>query len=321
MSKSAQVDIPSPQRALSGILNVDKPTGLTSHDVVVAVRRLSGQRKVGHAGTLDPMATGVLLVCLGRATRVSEYLMASPKAYRAAVCLGVSTTTHDAEGEVVRETKVDVTRAEVEAALRQFVGEIDQTPPMYSAVKHDGKRLYKLARQGITVQVSPRKVSISRVCIAAWTPPVAHLAVECGPGTYIRALARDLGTALGCGAHVASLRRTLSGQFTVDQAVTLKQLKEAFVGGNQAEILHPLDAAFYHLPALYLNAEMARRVAMGQYVDQTENAVQGAQARAYAPGGYFVAIVSLDPRRGIWRPRKVFARSDEIPSAQPVDVP
>jgi len=179
---------------ISGILNVNKPTGMTSHDVVDRVRRMTGQRRVGHTGTLDPLATGVLVVCLGQATRVAEYLMAD-KVYRAQLCLGVSTDTHDAKGEVIATAEVDVREEEgwrIRKALASFVGSIQQVPPMYSALKRQGVPLYKLARQGITVEREPRPVQIHDIELLAWTPPLLVIRVDCSPGTYIRALARDL---------------------------------------------------------------------------------------------------------------------------------
>jgi tRNA pseudouridine55 synthase len=324
------------REALCGILNVDKPLGLTSHEVVVAVRKLSGQRRVGHAGTLDPLATGVLLLCLGKATRVSQYLMASPKAYRATVRLGISTTTHDAEGQITSRSEVCVQRQELKAALQPFVGHVDQVPPAYSAIKRKGKRMYELARQGIPVQVPSRKVDVYALRLVDWAPPDATLDVECGPGTYIRALARDLGRALGCGAHLAALRRTQSGQFSVQQAASLDDLEGAFAAGTAVRLLYPLDAAFAQLPALYLDADAAHRLAMGQAVrasdavpgealapgqaqpgqnapDQTKSGqTWSGQARAYGPGNQFVALVSREQATAPWQPRKVFVDPQDI---------
>jgi tRNA pseudouridine55 synthase len=324
---------------LSGILNVDKPSGWTSHAAVVAARRWSRQRRIGHAGTLDPLATGVLLLCLGQATRVSQYLMASSKRYRATVRLGVSTTTHDAEGEVLSRCAVSVTRGEVDAALASFVGPIDQVPPAYSAIKRGGKRLYEYARRGEPVRVSPRKVVIHQVALLEWTPPDVLLDVHCGPGTYVRALARDLGQVLGCGAMLAALRRTQSGQFTADQATPLADLEHAFADMAQVEaLLHPLDDAFAHLQALRLDARAARQLAMGQAVSAVpaaapavdagrgeglrvtpdghsrayEDAAAETYARAYGPGGQFLALVSWDEEASVWRPRRVFVQPDEI---------
>ena len=319
-------DMSHPQKPFCGILNVDKPPGPTSHDVVAAVRRFSGQRRVGHAGTLDPMATGVLLVCLGRATRVSEYLMASSKTYRAAIHLGITTKTDDLDGEITGKASAEVTLREVETVLERFIGRISQVPPMYSAIKRGGKPLYKLARQGITLQVPPRPVEIHDLRIAKWTPPLLQVVVRCGPGTYIRALARDLGQALGCGAHLASLRRTQSGQFAVEQAVSLERLRKAFAAGTEIEFLHPPDVALSHLPALHLDTETARRLAMGQRVKgpgetRWDASTSGStQARAYGPGGQFVAVVSRDEKTGSWQPRKVFVRPEDILLARPPGV-
>lgn len=311
---------------LSGILNVDKPLGSSSHEVVVAIRNLSGQRKAGHAGTLDPLATGVLLVCLGKATRVSQFLMDTRKTYRATLRLGVSTTTHDAEGEVIARASVDIGQQEIQSALQHFVGRIDQVPPAYSAIKMGGKRLYDLARQGIPVQVPSRKVDIYRIEVSEWEPPTVTLTVECGPGTYVRALARDLGGALGCGAYLAGLRRTQSGQFTADQSVSLSELAAASAAGNLVSYLHPLDAAFAHLPAVHLDAGSAYRLALGQAVpdprhDQdAADGAEGQEARAYAPGGLFVALAVKGedlvgrPGRTAWRPRKVFVEPADISS-------
>jgi tRNA pseudouridine55 synthase len=308
-----------------GILNVDKPAGLTSHDVVATVRRWSGQRKVGHAGTLDPMATGVLLVCLGSATRMSEYLVASPKTYHAGIYLGVSTTTDDAEGEVIRRAEVRVTATEIGAALQQFVGHVSQVPPVYSAIKRRGKRLYQLARQGIPVEAPAREVDIYALCLVEWTPPLASVQVHCGPGTYVRALARDLGAVLGCGAHLAALRRTQSGRFTAKEAVPVARLREAFADGTVRELLYAPDAAVADLPALYLDAETARRLAMGQQVGagegerRTVTGDEDARARAYGPARQFVGVVFRDRETGLWQPEKVFTRPGDILSGERSD--
>jgi len=296
-------------KSRSGILNVDKPPGMTSHDVVATVRRLARQRKVGHAGTLDPLATGVLLICLGKATRVSEALMRSPKTYRAEALLGVSTTTDDAEGEILEQHPVTVARSAVEEALQTFVGHIEQVPPRYSAIKHQGKRLYQLARQGIEVELPARKVEIHRITLEAWEPPLARFVVRCGPGTYIRALARDLGRILGCGAHLTALRRTSSGQFSVADAISLKDLR-ASDEEALSRLLHPIDVAYHHLPVLHVDSVTARRLAMGQTIpveDMKEN-----QARAYGPGEQFIALLSREADPLSWHPQKVFVDPSEL---------
>lgn len=296
--------------SIDGILNVDKPLGLTSHDVVAQLRRIAGQRRVGHAGTLDPLATGVLLVCLGQATRVSQYLMNSAKTYQATIHLGISTTTLDAEGSITSENPVSVTRRQLEAALGQFVGHVSQVPPMYSAIKKDGKRLYTLARQGLDVERPPRQVDIYALHLTAWTPPLIHIVVECGPGTYVRALARDIGAACGCGAHLAALRRTKSGRFTIERAATLEQIEESFASGTAQAWLYPLDAALAHLPSIHLDERAAYKLALGQSIDVS--GASGTDARAYGPGNRLVALVKRERQAANWRPVKVFVKPDTI---------
>jgi tRNA pseudouridine55 synthase len=293
-----------------GILNLDKPRGPTSHDVVSRVRRVTNVRRVGHAGTLDPLATGVLLVCIGRATRVSEYLMAGQKVYRAQVHLGVTTDTYDAEGQIVEEAPVDASRIQVETALAQFQGTISQVPPMYSAIKRQGKPLYRLARQGIEVQREPRLVEVYRLELTDWEPPLCTLEVACSSGTYVRALAHDLGQALGYGAHLADLTRLASGGFRVEDAVTLDAFTQAVEEGSWAALLHPLDAALGHLPALNLDADDARRLCAGQPITlpgPLPKPKGETLARAYGPDGTFLALATFDVVAGVWRPHKVFA--------------
>ena len=297
-----------------GILNLDKPRGPTSHDIVARVRALTGIRRVGHAGTLDPLATGVLLVCVGRATRVAEYLMAGQKVYRARVRLGITTDTYDAEGQVVAEAPVEVNRAQVEAALAQFRGPIAQLPPMYSAVKHKGTPLYRLARRGAEVQREPRQVEIFRLELTAWEPPECTLEVTCSPGTYVRALAHDLGQALGCGAHVSGLIRLASGDFYLEDTVTLEELAQAAAKGCWPDLLHPIDVALTRFPALHLDADAARRLCSGQAVEVwgCGGGGEGGLARAYGPDGTFLALATYDQTTGLWRPHKVFCSPEDL---------
>ena len=296
---------------LSGILNVDKPPGMTSHDVVDTVRRLAGQRKVGHAGTLDPMATGVLLVCLGKATRVAEYLMQGRKRYRATIVLGATTDTYDAEGQITSTSDdTDFPKAEIEAALETFVGSIEQVPPMYSAIKQEGQPLYRLARQGQTVERSPRPVQIDAIDLLTWTPPALSIDVTCSPGTYIRSLAHDLGQCLGSGAYLSSLVRLASGRFTLEDATSLERLAEAFEHGQEDRYLLALDEAFFDWPAVVVGEEAAQRLVHGQAVmlgPPAQDGADGAMARAYGPEGDFLAIVVHDPTSALWHPKKVFA--------------
>jgi tRNA pseudouridine55 synthase len=303
-----------------GILNLDKPRGLTSHDVVDRVRALTGVRRVGHAGTLDPLATGVLLICIGRATRVTEYLMAGRKAYRTCVRLGITTDTYDADGQVVAEAPVEVGRAQVETALECFRGTIAQVPPVYSALKHEGTPLYRLARRGVDVErlslLKARQVEVFRLKLTTWEPPECVLEVTCSPGTYVRTLAHDLGQALGCGAHVTALTRLASGDFHLEDAVTLEEFTQSVSGGCWLDLLHPLDAALARFPALHLDADAAWRLCSGQAVEvhdcgdvemeTGEREEAACLARAYGPGETFLALVAYEPAAGVWRPRKVF---------------
>jgi tRNA pseudouridine55 synthase len=301
---------------ISGILNIDKPAGMTSHDVVDRVRQISGQRRVGHAGTLDPLATGVLIVCLGQATRVAEYLMASDKIYRAEIHLGVSTDTHDAEGEVTATAEVGVSEEELGKALASFTGSIQQVPPMYSALKREGTPLHRLARQGITVEREARSVEIHNIELLNWMSPLLTIRVECSPGTYIRALARDLGQKLGCGAHLQSLTRLASGHFTLEKAVSLDELAEAFAQGNWQEFIHPLDEALLDFEPMVVDAQTEQRIRHGQQVEGPPPAPsisggrwRGGDRRAYSQTGELIAILRHDPQTGLWQPKKVFAAS------------
>lgn len=331
-----------------GILNLDKPHGPTSHDVVDRVRALTGIQRVGHAGTLDPLATGVLVICVGRATRVAEYLMVpeygARKVYRARIRLGTATDTYDAEGRVVAEAPVEVTRAQVEAALMHFRGAIMQVPPMYSALKQQGMPLYKLARRGIKVARDARQVEVYCLELTAWEPPELVLEMTCSPGTYVRALANDLGQALGCGGHLTALTRLASGDFHLDDATTLDALAQAVSAGCWRDLLYPLDAALSRFPVLQLDAAVARRLCLGQAIPTScarlhapqrglridgaaqsfsvdedlsdqKYALETAQelvleeaslARAHGPGGVFLAVVTCDLAAGVWRPQKVF---------------
>jgi tRNA pseudouridine55 synthase len=255
--------MPEPEPA--GVFNIDKPAGLSSHDVVNRVRRLVGIRRVGHAGTLDPLATGVLLVCVGVATRIVEYLQVGRKVYQADLVLGAITTTYDAEGEVVRTAPLPpLTVADLEAALQPFIGEIWQRPPAFSAVKQQGRPLYALARAGVAVESEPRRVTVYQIAVLDWQPPHLGLRITCSPGTYIRSLAHDLGQQLGCGAYVHSLRRLASGTWRVEDAVRLDDLMAA--GACWRPYLHGLPAALAMFPPLVIGTDEARRFMAGQAV-------------------------------------------------------
>ncbi len=285
-----------------GLLNIYKPSGPTSHDMVAWVRRGIREKRVGHAGTLDPMATGVLVLCLGAATRLSEYVMESPKIYRARVRFGIETDTYDAEGQIVAENPSPVARETVEAALRAFRGEIEQVPPMYSAIKQGGKKLYELARAGQDVERVARTVTISRLDLTGWNPPFADLEIECSPGTYIRSLAYDLGRSVGVGAHLAALERAASGSFTVESAVRWPDLEAAMQAGTWQEYLLPPDRALVNYPAIHLSPDDTDHIRHGRSIPAGEGG--DTLARAYAADGAFLAV--LERRGAWWKALKVF---------------
>jgi len=292
--------------AVTGILNLNKPSGPTSHDVVERIRGASGIRRVGHAGTLDPAASGVLLVCLGQATRVSEYLMDGRKSYDAQIRLGITTDTGDAEGRVVGSvSSINTTRAQVEKALARFRGRVGQVPPMYSALKHEGKPLYELARRGIEVERVPRTVEIYNLRLTEWVPPSFRLFVECSRGTYVRVLATDLGETLETGAHLEHLVRTASGHYTLEDAIPLNEAEHALSSGGWLRILHSLDEALLHFDALVVDPEAEARIRHGQQVEGPEP-LDTLLCRVYAHSGEFVALVHYDQENKMWQPRKVF---------------
>ena len=301
-----------PDQELCGILIVNKPSGLTSHDVVLRVRRMAGQRKVGHAGTLDPLARGVLLVCLGQATRVSEYLVLGAKVYRALIRLGTTTDTYDADGEVTSQAPVAVSRAQIEDRLQGFVGDHRQIPPAYSALKRGGIPLYKLARRGEAgrreaediAARDARTIHIGSVKLLQWTPPDLEIEVRCGKGTYIRSLAHELGQQLGCGAHLAGLTRVASGSFRIEQSVSLEELEQAFARGQGPGVLLPMDAALAEFPAAALDPVAVSKVRTGQRI-QLANPPPADVCRAYTLDGRLAALLQLDVD-GWWRPHKVF---------------
>ncbi len=322
---------------MDGIFNINKPVGMTSHDVVARVRRLAKQKRVGHAGTLDPAASGVLPILLGQATRVAEYLSESGKEYRATIRFGVVTDTYDAEGTVVRTAPVTLTREAIEAALPGFLGWQMQVPPVYSAIKREGQPLYKLARAGEAVEVEARRVEIQALKIVSWEPPDLVLDVTCSKGTYIRSLAYDLGERLGPGAHLAGLVRTRSGPFHLESAITLETLERALVEGTWADHLFAPDEALLERRAAILESASETRLRNGQPlrftalagdegprgVEERASEVHESGAtrtdgemaetaeprllRAYAADGRFLGILRWDAEAQAWHPHKVLA--------------
>ncbi|MCL4295024.1 MAG: tRNA pseudouridine(55) synthase TruB [Anaerolineae bacterium] len=303
---------------VSGLLNINKPKGITSHDVVNRVRRLAGQRRVGHAGTLDPMATGVLLVCLGQATRLIEYVMVGQKQYRATIRFGVITDTLDAEGQVTAiNDSSSLSDTQLRTILPSFLGDIEQIPPLFSAIKQEGQPLYKRARAGKVVEVAPRRVAIHALTWVAWQPPDLILDVTCSAGTYIRSLARDLGQAAGPGAHLAELTRTASGPWQLAEAVSLEQLEREAAQNASAwqRHLHPPDQAITHLPQVILTEEAVKHVQQGRQlqIEEAPYLENAGPIRAYTPDGDFLAILtSVDPSAKLWQPKKVFQTSSKV---------
>ncbi len=295
---------------IDGILNLDKPRGKTSFDVVALVRRLSGERRVGHAGTLDPDATGVLPVLLGQGTRLIEFLAEGTKVYKAEIELGIATDTYDASGKVTQRCDVSsLTREQVEIALSSFRGFIDQIPPMYSAIKQKGIPLYRWARAGVELPRKARRVELSRLEIVDWQFPLFTVEVECSKGTYIRSLAHDLGQKLGCGAHLRNLVRLKSGPFHISDAVNISKLEEAFGQGHWAELLRPIDVAVSHLPAIIVDDDNEKAVINGRLLALTQRTEVSAKiCRAYAGDGRFIAILRYDEGQGCWKPEKVFRK-------------
>jgi tRNA pseudouridine55 synthase len=292
-----------------GLLILDKPAGITSHDVVNRVRRATRIRQVGHAGTLDPLATGVLVICLGRATRLSEYLLGHDKAYRATIRLGVETTTYDADGEVVATHAVNVERVAIEQSLQSLVGAIQQVPPMYSALKRDGQKLYDLARQGIEVEREARSVVIHSIELCSYQAPDATIDVRCSAGTYIRSIAHDLGATLGTGAHLTALTRTAAGPFTIDQAIPLDTFEAAARAEQWHAHLRPMDEALSDWPLVVLTEPDRSRARNGAPIFSLKLA--GPRCRAHDEQGQLIALLVFDQKKQWWRAEKVLAMINE----------
>jgi tRNA pseudouridine55 synthase len=296
---------------MDGILNLFKPSGMTSHDVVAQVRRLLRQRRVGHAGTLDPMAQGVLPICVGQATRVAKYLSESGKAYRATLIFGAVTDTYDAEGAIIHTANTDtLTREKLEEILPQFAGEQMQVPPRYSAIKLHGKPAYSRARAGEDITLEARPVTIYTLTLLNWQPPSAELLIECSKGTYIRSLAYDIGERVGYGAYLAALIRTRSGPFSLSESITLEQLAEAATSGTVSAYLYPADKALEQYPALHLDTQTAERVRHGNAFQHDQRGGTGMLARIYNESGTFLAIAQWNDQDERWQPIKVFSEGE-----------
>jgi tRNA pseudouridine55 synthase len=293
------------KNVVSGVLVVDKPVGLTSHDVVQIIRRGTGIRRAGHTGTLDPRASGVLVILIGPAVRLSEYVSASDKRYQATIHLGTSTDTYDAEGRVTSSAPVGkITEELFLEILQQFEGEIEQVPPPYSAIKVKGKKAYEMARQGQEVELEPRKIQVYSLDVLEWAPPEVVIDVYCSSGTYVRSLANDLGRALGTGAHLIGLRRTKSGRFTLRDAVPLRRLKESFDAGDWYKYLIPAAEALGDWPMIELDADQVELIRHGHRIPAEPGS--SGWARGVSEQGDLVALLEFNEEAGEWQPRKVF---------------
>ncbi len=300
---------------MNGIIIIDKEPGFTSADVVAKMRGICGQRKIGHTGTLDPAATGVLPICLGSGTKLCDLLTDKDKEYVAELLLGVETDTQDTTGRILAEHSVEKTEEEVRAACMAFVGPYDQVPPMYSAIKVNGRRLYELAREGKVVERKARSVTIHEMEILELRMPVVKLRVVCSKGTYIRTLCADIGKSLGCGGAMQSLRRTRAGGFGLEQALTLGTLQEWKDTGRLGDALQPVESCFLGCPVLHVSAGALRFLENGNaiYPGQTsENQVCGAGewVRVCRPDGSFAGIYAFDETERRYRPVKMFLEKE-----------
>ncbi len=298
------------KNSISGVLVVDKPTGITSHQVVQIIRSGTGIRRAGHTGTLDPRASGVLVVLIGPAVRLSEFVSASDKRYQAILRLGGSTDTYDADGRFTRRYNgpLNITEEQFNAILKQFIGEIEQTPPPYSAIKKNGRRAYELAREGEEVDLAPRKIQVYHLEVLEWAPPEIVIDVHCSSGTYVRSLANDLGNALGCGAYLVGLRRTKSGRFSLRDAVPLRKLQEALATGTWYQYLIPAAEALSDWPAVELSPDEVEEIKHGHRVKAAPDAKAGL-VRGVSMAGELIAIMDLvqgEDGSLEWQPKKVF---------------
>jgi len=294
--------------SISGILNVDKPKDKTSYGVIAWLKRLSGEKHIGHAGTLDPIATGVLPVCFGQSTKVIQFLMNSVKTYFTEVRLGVTTDTYDCDGSVTSCSDVThVTREQVEEVLKSFQGFIKQIPPVYSALKYHGRRYYELARAGVSVEPRVRCVQVFSVRLRQWSPPLLAIEVECGKGTYIRSLVHELGQVLGCGACVSSLLRLSYGPFHISQAVTVAEIETAFATNSFMQLLFSPDVALPDWQKAVVSEDQEFLIRNGRPLSLFERLPLSSEYyRVYSTDGRFIAVLRFNTNTGLWHPLVVF---------------
>ncbi len=301
--------------SIDGFLNVNKPEGMTSFNIVARLRHLSSEKRVGHAGTLDPIATGVLPICFGQATRVVSFLIDSNKTYIAQIELGTATNTFDREGEITHsDDPSGVTVAQVEMALAKFQGSIEQIPPSHSALKYRGRRYYELARAGILIEPRPRKVNIDNIALVDCQLPLITIKVVCGKGTYVRSLANDLGSCLGCGAHLKSLARIQCGPFSIEDALSMPEIESAFQQGTWKKLLHPMDSPVLNWKAAIVNKRDEAAIRNGRSISLKQDHPHSEEyCRAYSSDGHFIAVLRFIADEKLWHPEKVFSPQPVVP--------
>ncbi len=297
------------KNVVSGALVIDKPVGLTSHDVVKIVRRGTGIRRAGHTGTLDPRASGVLIVLVGPAVRLSEFIAADDKRYQATIKLGASTDTYDSEGRITHTAPYEhITEDQFQTLLKSYEGTTLQTPPSYSAVKVQGRPAHRRVRSGEEVDLEPREIDVYALDLLEWAPPEVVLDVYCSSGTYVRSLANDIGDDLQTGAHLIGLRRTKSGYFTLRHAIRMRELQDAFLTGEWYRYLIPAAELLPDWPQVELDNELAEKIAFGHRIPAGSNPemTEDGFTRGISDQGDLVAILSFDEAKREWQPKKVF---------------
>ncbi len=296
---------------INGILNVNKPEGKTSFDIVARLRRLTGEKHVGHSGTLDPIATGVLPICFGQATRVVQFLTDSSKTYLAEIELGLTTDTFDRQGRITQQgDPTTITVAQIQEALDTFRGTIEQTPPIYSALKYQGIRSYELARAGLSITLPSRRIDILNLEFKGYQPPLMTISVECSKGTYIRSLAHDIGQHLGCGAHLKNLVRLRCGPFHIQDALSLPEIEDAFQNDIWKDLLYPLDSPVLNWKTIIVDQRNELAIRNGRALPLSKAPTPSVKyCRAYNLDGNFIAVMHFVSEENLWRPEKVFLSS------------
>ena len=294
---------------IDGIINLNKPRDKTSFQMVSLIKRLSRERRIGHAGTLDPIATGVLPICLGKATRLVEFLQDGRKVYQAEIEFGITTDSYDCSGNILSKSDgSSLTRNHINDALAKFHGAIFQSPPPFSAVKYKGKPLYYWARAGLPVPSKIRTVMIFNIAVQAFEPPILDVRIECSKGTYIRSLAHNLGQEVGCGACLNNLVRLQNGPFGIEESVDVLRVEKAFRGGAYEDVVQSMDIAVLHLPSISVNSDMEQAIYNGNSVMVSDVEPEPVYwCRAYSADGRLIALLHYDDVEGLWHPKKVLA--------------